>query len=397
MAIQFRTAQYSNDSITAAKIDLAAGTYNFAEGAVLKASSPSASTDVANKAYVDAALQGAYWKDACMVASTGNLTLSGEQTIDGVAVTDGDRVLVKNQTAAEENGIYICATGAWARAEDMDASAEFPSAAVFVMDGTVNADRGYICTNDDPPVVGTDAINFTQFTGLGQITAGAGLSKSGDTIDVELTSDKGLAFSAAGAGGTLEVDLDDSAGLDFISGAIGMVLNDASLAFVDGAGGGVAVKFDANYGISLDGTDGLRIDLAASKGLAFESGDIAVQLDAAGAIDFASGALKAQVDDSTIEIASNALQVKDNSLGLDKMSWRPTYEEFSSQSGTTITLTNTPDANFIEGVKIYRNGQRLRGVESSPSDNTEYTVSGATVTFGAALESDDLIQADYIY
>ncbi len=397
MAIQFRNAQYANDSITAAKVDLANGTYNFAEGATLRASSPSASTDVANKAYVDAALQGAYWKDACMVASTANLTLSGEQTIDGVAVTDGDRVLVKNQTAAEENGIYVCATGAWARAEDMDASAEFPSAAVFVMDGTANADRGYICTNDDPPVVGTDAINFTQFTGLGQITAGAGLSKSGDQIDVELTANKGLAFSAAGIGGTLEVDIDDTAGLDFISGAIGMVLNDASLEFVGGAGGGVAVKFDANYGISLDATNGLRIDLAANKGLVFDSGDIAVQLDAAGAIDFSSGALKAQVDDATIEISSNALQVKDDSLSLSKMSWRPSYEEFTSQSGTTITLAQSVLAVFTPSVKVYRNGQRLQAKESSPSGNTEYTVSGSTVTFGSALDSADLIQVDYIY
>ena len=195
MAIQFRTAQYANDSITDAKINLAAGTYDFSSGsATVSVNNPSAAAHAANKSYVDAqvdaALQGAFWKDACEVATTAPITLSGTQTIDGVALSGGERVLVKDQTAKDENGIYVCASGAWARATDMDAADEFPSAAVFIKQGTASGDLGYICTNDSV-TVGVTGIIFTQFTGLGQIGAGDGLSKSGNTLDVDLAANPG--------------------------------------------------------------------------------------------------------------------------------------------------------------------------------------------------------------
>tara|TARA_Y100000310_G_scaffold20616_1_gene20003 strand:+ start:190 stop:1635 length:1446 start_codon:yes stop_codon:yes gene_type:complete len=100
---------------------------------------------------------------ACAAATTANITLSAEQTIDGVA-TDTDRVLVKNQTAASENGVYVTAAGAWPRATDFDEDGEVAGSFVFVTGGTANADTGWVCTNEPESVqVGTDSITFAQF------------------------------------------------------------------------------------------------------------------------------------------------------------------------------------------------------------------------------------------
>src|SRR4029079_6844472 len=110
---------------------------------------------------------------------TANITLSGAQTIDGVSVIAGDRVLVKDQSTGSQNGLYLAASGAWSRATDADASAEVTGGlAVWVNEGTANADTGWVLTTTDPITVGSTSLAFTQFSGLGQVTAGAGLTKT---------------------------------------------------------------------------------------------------------------------------------------------------------------------------------------------------------------------------
>jgi hypothetical protein len=152
---------------------------------------PTNDTDAANKRYVDAAVVGIDWKASVKVATTADITLSGTQTIDGIALGAGDRVLVKNQTNKTENGIYTVAAGAWSRSTDADTAAEVTSGfAVFVEQGTVNADSGWVLTTDTTVVLGTTELDFTQFTGLGQIVAGDGLTKSGNTLNVVGTSDR---------------------------------------------------------------------------------------------------------------------------------------------------------------------------------------------------------------
>ena len=150
-------------------------------------------TTIATTAFVstavDAARQGLTVKQACRVATTANITLSGTQTIDGVSVVAGDRVLVKDQTSGATNGIYVCAAGAWSRATDFDADSDLLDAAfTFVEEGTANADSGWVLTTNAPITVGTTALTFAQFSGAGQITAGSGLTKTGNTLDVVGTS-----------------------------------------------------------------------------------------------------------------------------------------------------------------------------------------------------------------
>ena len=143
--------------------------------------------DAATKIYVDTVAQGLNAKDSARAATTANITLSGTQTIDGVAVVAGDRVLVKNQATSADNGIYDVAAGAWARSEDADTWDDLVSAFIFVSEGTSNADNGFVMTADAGGTIGTTPVIWTQFSGAGQIIPGTGLTKSGNTIDANGT------------------------------------------------------------------------------------------------------------------------------------------------------------------------------------------------------------------
>jgi len=145
---------------------------------------PTANTDAANKQYVDNTVQGLDAKQSVRAASTANLTLSGAQTVDGVSLVAGDRILVKDQTTQSANGIYVVAAGAWARATDTDTWLELVSAYVWVESGTAQSDTGWSCTVDPGGTLGTTNVTWVQFSGAGQITAGAGLTKTGNTLDV---------------------------------------------------------------------------------------------------------------------------------------------------------------------------------------------------------------------
>ena len=148
---------------------------------------PSASTDAANKSYVDGVAQGLDVKASVLNASTANLTLSGEQTIDGVT-TSTSRILVKDQSTASQNGIYVTASGSWARSTDMDNWLEVPGAFVFVEQGTAQADAGFVCTADGGGTIGSTAMPWTQFSGSGAFTASTGLTLTGTAFSITNTA-----------------------------------------------------------------------------------------------------------------------------------------------------------------------------------------------------------------
>ena len=165
---------------------------------------PVSDTDAATKAYVDSTAEGLDVKDSVKIATTANITLSGTQTIDGVAISADERVLVKDQSTASQNGIYLCKAGSWARADDMAASSDAAGAFTFVEQGSTLADTGFVCsTNKGSAVVGTNNLAFTQFSSAGVTTAGDGLDRAGNVFSVDLKSNGGLVIEST----ELAVDL----------------------------------------------------------------------------------------------------------------------------------------------------------------------------------------------
>lgn len=230
-----------------------------------QAAEPQNALDVANKGYVDAARSGLDVKQSVHVATTGPINLASDlntgDVIDGHTLETGDRVLVKDQTTASENGIYVvAASGTAQRATDADSSAEVTSGMfTFVTNGTQYGDTGWVLTTNNPITLGTTGLTFAQFSGTGQIVAGEALEKDGSTLNVlvdgtsiEVHNDElRIASGAAGAGlsasaGVLSVVPHISGGLEIaddelqikINGAIdGLVTSSAGLALDAGIAG----------------------------------------------------------------------------------------------------------------------------------------------------------------
>ena len=250
-----------------------------------------------NKSYVDAVANGLDVKASVKVATTANLAATynngngtltassnGAIAVDGVTLSANDRVLVKDQTTQTQNGFYkVTATGSGGaafvltRTPDADAASELTGGAfTFVEEGTANADNGYVLTTNGTPTLGTTNITFEQFSGAGQISAGAGLTKTGNTIDVVGTADKitvsanALTIASTYVGqssittlGTITTGVWKGTAIAATSGGTGL----SSI-----AKGSVLVANSANTLSALDGggsNDGLLLYTASSDTLSF--------------------------------------------------------------------------------------------------------------------------------
>ena len=176
------------------------GSVSFNSQNITNVADPVNAQDAATKGFVEATSQGLNVKNSCVVATTANITIStalnSGDTLDGITLADGNRVLVKDQSTASQNGIYVVAASP-ARAADLAASSNAAGMFTFVEKGTVNADNGFVCTSDSgSAVVGTNNLTFAQFSGAGQITAGDGLDKSGNTLSVDLKANGGLVIES---------------------------------------------------------------------------------------------------------------------------------------------------------------------------------------------------------
>ena len=177
------------------------GSVSFNSQNITNVADPVNAQDAATKGFVEATSQGLDVKDSCVAATTGNITIStalnNGDTLDGVTLSTNDRVLVKDQSTASQNGIYVVGSSP-ARAADLAAGSDAAGMFTFVEQGTVNADNGFVCTsNKGSAVTGTNNLTFAQFSGAGQITAGDGLGKSGNTLAVNLKANGGLVIESA--------------------------------------------------------------------------------------------------------------------------------------------------------------------------------------------------------
>ncbi|GAB6139936.1 hypothetical protein JCM14076_06650 [Methylosoma difficile] len=164
--------------------------------------------EAVTKAQLDAAIQGYKWKDpGARVATTSNISLSGLQTIDGVAVALGDYVLVKNQSSQQDNGLYVASSGGWSRSPNFDLSAEIIGSAVFVSEGVTQGNTAWLMTTDAPIVMGTTDLVFTQFGGGSSYSAGLGIIINSGVIEIDtsITARKVAATIGDGVSTTITV------------------------------------------------------------------------------------------------------------------------------------------------------------------------------------------------
>jgi hypothetical protein len=249
-------------------------------GALTLNADPTAALHAATKQYVDAVAQGLDTKPSVLCATTANITLSGEQTIDG-QTTSAARVGVKNQTAPAENGIYVSAAGAWARATDMDAWSEVPGAFMFVEKGALNADTGWVCTADAGGALGATAMTWAQFSGAGTYSGATGITLTGTQFTLDTAHarnvDHGAVSVIAGngltGGGTIAADrtINVGAGAGILANADDVAIDKASTAQVLAATSNKVLTAD-NLAAALGPvalTDGATINVDLSVGVYF--------------------------------------------------------------------------------------------------------------------------------
>lgn len=310
------------------------GALNANSHKITNLTTPTADSDAANKLYVDSVASGLDVKESCRAATTANITLSGAQTIDGVSVIATNRVLVKDQTDASENGLYVAAAGSWSRALDADTDAEVTAGMfTFVEEGTVNGDAGFVLVSDNPLVVGTDDLLFSQFSSTGTIIAGAGLTRTGDTLAV------------VSANGGIVVNADN----------IALTVANASLTIAAG-------------GIKIPDATGGQVIVANSGGIPVSqtlSGDVS-SVSNTGVVTINASTIVKKADYITREAPTGSI----------------------NGSNTSFALANTPLAG---SESVY-----LNGILQQPGAGNDYTISGATITYLSAPLTGDKLLVSYL-
>ncbi|HIA04438.1 MAG TPA: hypothetical protein EYN66_21515, partial [Myxococcales bacterium] len=267
--LAINASKLDNSTITASQIALT-GAFNFGSSSGFSVPTPTSTGHATTKGYVDSAIDGLGWKDSVRAATTVNGALStayaSGQAIDGITLSTGDRILIKDQTASDDNGIYVvAASGAPVRSSDMNQDSEVRGAACFVREGTTQADTGWVCTVDTPVTIGTTALPFAQFSGGGSLVGGDGVIISGNTVSVDLkASGSGLDFAAGdlgiAAGGVTNAMLAGSI-------ANAKLSNDAvTIAAGTALTGGGAVQLGSS--VTLNVVDVGNAQIAANAGIA---------------------------------------------------------------------------------------------------------------------------------
>jgi len=310
---------------------------------------PVASTDAVNKGYVDSVAQGLDIKESVRAISVAPITLSGEQTVDGVALVAGNRILVNGQADAEDNGIYVVAAGAWARSADADTSAEVDAGMfTFVTEGTNYADTGWVLSTDDAITLGTTELSFVQFSSAGVVVGGAGILKTGNTLSVELASASGLEFDAVGDGGKLQV-------ASTIAGS--------GLAYASGV-----LSVNVTNGLEISGDDVQLASTAAGDGLSYTSGVLAVNV--------ANG----------LEISGDNVQIASSAAG-DGLSYTAGVLAVNTANGLEISGDNVQLASSVAGNGLAYNAGVL-SVDFSELTDAAVDVSADSFLFIDASDSN---------
>lgn len=275
--LEFINGGTSFCKLTATSDGVATLTSNAGDVEIIGVSTPTTSTSAANKAYVDNLATGIQWKESVRASTTASGDIDNDfdnlKQIDGVILATGDRILIKNQTPLSDNGIYIVvADGTPTRAPDLGPTDSAKSIAVFVEEGTNNADTGWVCTNNaGNDIPGTSSLEFVQFAGAGSgVSGGDGITVTAGVIAVDasvvrVTGDQLIAgVKAFTDQPSLRDGLLQTAGTTTISG--GTVNFDDTIPLNIGTGADLVLVHDGTNSTVTSATGDFTIDNTSATG-----------------------------------------------------------------------------------------------------------------------------------
>lgn len=411
--------------------------------APVSGATPTAANHLVTKAYVDAGSQGLDVKASVRAVATTDIALTGLQTIDGVALVAGDRVLLTGQEPVVENGIYVVAADAWLRAPDATTNEDVTSGMfTFVEEGTANAGTGWVLATTGPTTLGTTPLTFTQFSSAGVIEAGDGIAKVGNLLSV-VSGNGGIAVTPD----AIELTLDGStlsvgpAGLKLADAATGQILvgdangvmravdvtgditiDAAGLVRIAAGAVGAATIEDSSLALGklVDGTAGQVIVAAADGTPTFTtlSGDVTI--NAAGVTSIGANAVgTTEIADASVTLdkiaavpaGSIIMGTADGNVAV-ALSGDVTVSEAGVVSINPATVVRVADmvtretpTGTLDGVNdtfvlaaAARAGTEsvyVNGILQDSGAGNDYTIAGDTITMLYALSSGDKLRVSY--
>ena len=344
---------------------------------------PIGSTDIANKQYVDSVAAGLSWKAPVATATTVNITLSGLQTIDGYTTLAGDRVLVKNQSTAANNGIYIASATAWSRAPDADAWIEYVSAITFVQYGA-QAGSAWYCSAQPGGTLGVTAINWSNFSVAATYTAGTGLTLAGYVFSITNTGVSAATYGSASAVPVIGVNAQGQiTSATTTSIAISNTQVSGLGTMSTQAASSVAITGGTINGVTIGGTTAGAVTATtftgAGTGLTGTASSLSIGGTAALATSLAGGAVGSLPYQSGAN-ATTFLAAGTNGQVLTLASGVPAWANAAATGVTSVSGTGTVNGITLTGT-VTSTGSLTLGGTLSGIGNSQLT--NSSITFGA--------------
>jgi hypothetical protein len=362
---------------------------------------PVSGNDVVNKTYLDFYAAGISWKQPVRCGTTANITLSGLQTIDGVTVVAGNRVLVKNQTTTSQNGIYLASATAWSRAPDADTWNELISALVFVESGSTLAGSAWYCTIQPGGTIGTTAITWSNFSVAATYTAGTGLTLTDYVFSITNTGVTAAAYGSASktltatvnAQGQLTVLAETNIAIanTQVSGLGTMSTQDASNVAITGGsingttiGGSTAAAVTGTTITANTQFTGAGTGLTGTATSLSIGGNAATATSATTATNLAGGAT-GSVPYQTASGATTFLAAGTDGFVLKLTAGVPTWAASTSGTVTSVSGTGTVSGISLSGTVTSTGNLTLGGtldLSAPPAigGTTANTITGTTIT-----------------
>ena len=344
---------------------------------------PVGSTDIANKQYVDSVAAGLSWKQPVAVATLTNITLSGLQTIDTYTTLAGDRVLVKNQSTAANNGIYIAASGAWTRSTDADTWNELIGAITFIEYGT-QASSAYYCSAQPGGTLGVTAVNWSNFSVSATYTAGTGLTLTGFSFSITNTGVSANTYGSASAVPVIAVNAQGqitSATTTTIAIANTQVSGLGTMSTQ--AASAVAITGGTINGVTIGGTTAGAVTATtftgAGTGLTGTASSLSIGGTAAIATNIAGGAAGSLPYQSGVN-TTVFLTAGTNGQVLTLASGVPAWTNAATGTVTSVSGTGTVNGITLTGTVTSSGSLTLGGTLSNIANSA---LTNSSITFGA--------------